>query len=99
MTQPAFAFHVEPVTPQETRQAGRQQAHWSQSSLWVQMLAIYAQGPRTDAEMALLLGVERTTVNARRDDLVRAGKVRSTGTTRRNPKSGVANILWGLTNG
>ena len=82
--------------PVQTRRAGLRQASLTKATLWGRMLAIYAQGGATDAEMALALGVERSCVNARRDELIKAGKVRDSGTTRKNERSGVLNTVWGL---
>lgn len=77
------------------RSRGAEKASASAATLHGQMLRIYAQGPRTDAEMASELGVERSTVNARRSELMAAGKVEAKG-TRKNATSGVLNTLWGL---
>lgn len=55
------------------------------------------KGALTDAEMAELLDVERTTVNARRSELIRLGLVDlAPKGTRKNPKSGLKNATWGL---
>lgn len=105
MTQPAFDWsgtgaeiRIErvPQTARETRQAGHQKALGSRESLHGRMLAIYALGPRTDAEMAFALGVERSTVNARRAELVKLGKVQDRQQARTNPQTGMKNSTWGL---
>jgi len=95
---PCVAPAAEPVRAQarRTRKLGQIAAGLHRSTLWRKMLAIYAQGARTDAEMALALGIERTTVNARRAELVALGKVEDSKQTRKNPKSHVENTLWQL---
>jgi hypothetical protein len=105
-SQPSL-FHVPPVagasaiareaeTPQATRRKGLTEAQLHRDNLWSEMLDLYGVGAKTDAEMAKMLGVERTTVTARRDELIKAGKVKATGVTRLNQKSGVPNMTWGL---
>lgn len=60
------------------------------------LLALYRlHGPLTDAQAASLLHVERTTVNARRNELKRLGLVRAIDTAK-NPDTGVRNTTWGL---
>ena len=84
-------------TAKRCRQIGHISASLTRDTIWRDMLDLYDRcGPCTDAEMATVLGVERSTINARRDELVRLGKVRDTGTTRINQKSGKPNTLWGL---
>jgi DNA-binding XRE family transcriptional regulator len=101
---PGF-FDVITVNPQDepvrassvtTRRQGLDAAALTRDNLWKRMLQLYAQHGYTDAEMAICLGVERSTVNARRDELVTLEKVRDTGETRKNPRSGIANTVWGL---
>ena len=67
------------------------------ANLWRRMLAMYRIAPRTDMEMAALLQVQRSTINARRAELIAQGKVdpQSCG-TRKNPKTGISNSLWQL---
>lgn len=63
----------------------------------VELLAAYARhGALTDAEAATHLGVERTTINARRAELIRRGLVVATG-TKKNAATGIRNTTWGLT--
>lgn len=63
----------------------------------VALLAAYAlHGPLTDAEAAMHLGVERSTINARRAELIRRRLVEAHG-TRKNPATGISNTSWGLT--
>lgn len=60
------------------------------------LLAAYREhGPLTDAEAAYWLNVERTTINARRAELMRLGLVKVDG-VRKNPKSNISNATWGL---
>ncbi len=62
----------------------------------VQLLTLYAnRGPLTDADAAILMGVERTTVNARRNELVRRQLVQAVDTVK-NQRSQVRNVRWGL---
>jgi hypothetical protein len=64
----------------------------TQTVAYLRILKIY--GGRTDAEAAQLLHVERSSVNARRAPLVKAGLVVAFG-TRKGP-SGIKNVVWGL---
>jgi DNA-binding Lrp family transcriptional regulator len=59
------------------------------------MGAYVSMGPMTDAEMASYLKLERTTVNARRNELVEAGRVVKCG-TKINARTRVKNVLWGV---
>ena len=86
----------EPVGSAQTRRAGLQAASLTRDTIWRQMLKLYAQQPYTDAELAVCLGVERSTVNARRAELVALGKVTDMGVTRKNANTGVVNTVWGL---
>lgn len=84
------------VTPAETRRKGLTEAQLQRDNLWSRMLTRYAVGPLTDAEMAGILQVERTTIIGRRDELVKFGKVKAMNASRVNTKTGVENALWGL---
>lgn len=65
----------------------------------VELLGAYAtQGPLTDAEAAKHLGIERSTINARRAELIRRLLVAKHG-TKRNPETGITNTTWGLIGG
>lgn len=60
------------------------------------MLAAYrAHGALTDAEMAITVGIERSSVNARRSLLVKLGLVEAGG-VKRNDITGISNTLWQL---
>ncbi len=92
-----------PQGPRQTQQLGRIAGNVTRENLWSRMLHMYDSfGSMTDAEMAFHLTsqsghpIERSTVNARRNELVALRKVVDTGTTRKNQKSGVANVVWGL---
>jgi len=61
----------------------------------LELLTAYRQrGPLTDAAAAQVLGVERTTINARRAELRRRGLVQAVDTVK--GAHGVANTRWGL---
>lgn len=62
------------------------------------LLALYrAQGPKTDAEAADALGIERTSVNARRAGLIRLRLVDAAPKgIRKNAATGISNSLWGV---
>lgn len=63
----------------------------------VELLSAYAlHGPLTDAEAAKHLGVERSTINARRAELKARGLVSAHG-TKKNETTGISNTTWGLT--
>src|SRR5678816_3276416 len=51
-------------------------------------------GPLTDAQAAQVLGVERTTINARRAELRKRGLVQAIDTIK--GEHGVSNTRWGL---
>ena len=60
------------------------------------LLTIYRQrGPLTDAEAADAMRVDRTTVNARRNELVSRGLVARVG-TKKNALTHISNTTWGL---
>lgn len=60
------------------------------------LLTLYRQqGPLTDMEAADLMGVERSTINARRRELRLRGLVSAKG-SKTNGRSGVRNTTWGL---
>lgn len=58
------------------------------------LAALRQQGPLTDAEAAKLLGIERSSVNARRAVLVKAGLVIAD-SVRKGP-TGAKNTTWKL---
>lgn len=84
-------------TPQSahTSRAGAEDAAPRALSQTVKYLAILkAYGGTTDREAADLMGIERTSVNARRRPLVTAGIVVPKG-FRQGP-TGVKNVVWGI---
>ena len=61
------------------------------------MAALQAHGGLTDAEAARVLGLERSSVNARRAPLVKAGLVVANG-FRLGPTGRIRNVVWALAN-
>lgn len=61
----------------------------------IRLLALYKSRPQgaTDWEAAELLGLERSSVNARRSPLVKAGLVYADG-TRPGPTGKIKNTVW-----
>lgn len=59
------------------------------------LTAYQDRGPLTDVEAAAVLNVERSTINARRNELVRRGLVAAIGATA-NVRTGIRNVTWGL---
>lgn len=57
------------------------------------LAALRTYGGLTDAEAAQRLGLERSSINARRAPLVRAGIVRSNG-FRPGPTGKIKNVVW-----
>lgn len=83
-------FTEEPAAVQ-TQREGRQRARADRSRLHGLMREAYGQRDWTDAELAMHLGIQRSTVNARRAEMI---DVIETG-TRKNPATGVSNTTWG----
>lgn len=87
---------VEPV-PRHCSYAGAKDASERVGRQCLALLTAYAtHGPLTDREAATALGLERTTINARRNELRRRQLVRVCGTVK-NTATGVRNTRWGLT--
>jgi predicted ArsR family transcriptional regulator len=62
----------------------------------VALLALYrSHGPLTDAQAADAMGIERTSINARRNALVKLGLVEAYDTVK-NDRSGISNTRWQL---
>lgn len=86
------------LTPQ-SRQASRSGAAnaapraLNQTVRYLQALKDRPQHGLTDAEAAVVLGVERTSINARRVPLVKAGLVYASSETRLG-RTGVKNVVW-----
>jgi len=75
---------------------GAKQAQTRAASQTVRLLELYAQyGPLTDAEAARHLGVERTSINARRAPLVKGGIVVAVDMVP-STRGGGKNTRWGL---
>lgn len=99
-----------PIAPSASIQAkhcsamGAQKAEESRETLWAAMLGGYSHSPLSDAELSWSLSVlfsrdiPPSTVSARRHELIEQGLVHPFAIgTRKNPKTGVSNSLWGLT--
>ena len=84
------------LTAKHCSSMGALTAEESRETIWERMLALYRSYPRTDAEIAEMLRIQRSTVNARRAELIAMGKVESAKRTRKNPRTGVSNSLWQL---
>ncbi len=86
---------IEPMA----RHCGYQGARHAAERVGRQCLALLAlyrgHGPLTDARAAFLLRLERTTINARRNELVKLGLVRAVD-TEKNDTTGIRNVRWGL---
>lgn len=83
-------------TAKRCSEAGARKISSSIDALHQRMLGHYRlYRELTDAEMADLLGVERTTVIPRRSELMTAKQVRAVG-IRMNEKTGVPNRTYGL---
>lgn len=65
----------------------------SQAIRYMQALKDRPAHGLTDAEAAVVLGIERSSVNARRAALVKAGLVYASSDTRPGP-TGVSNTVW-----
>lgn len=69
---------------------------------WRTMVMLYSIFPRTDAEIAARLStsvktIHPSTISARRRELIQQGLVQDLPVgTRKNPKTGVNNSVWGL---
>lgn len=80
----------------KNRRAGHAQAAALAKSQQHWVLSCYQDyGPMTDAEVRDALGWERSTVNARRNELMKAGLVQEVG-SKKNLQTGVQNTLYGL---
>lgn len=84
------------ATGSATSKAGADAVQGSLQRRCAELLNVYLEhGPLTDLEAAHYLGWERTSVIPRRHQLVRRGQVQKCG-TRKNPRSGVENDVYGL---
>lgn len=89
-----FADSPSPIAGQCSYQ-GAQAAVGRAETQTLRLLELYAKrGPTTDADAALALGIERSTINARRGALCRRGIVTAKGAV--IGRCGVRNTTWGL---
>jgi hypothetical protein len=104
MTQPELFPRTRPEQPvsvpyargSKTSKAGAIKASRVSGKQCLTLLGYYeSHGPLTDAEAAKLMTVERSTINARRNALMRAKLVVEVG-TRKNPTSGILNTTYGV---
>lgn len=95
-TTDALPFNGSTPPSRHTSHAGAEDAKPRAENQTVKYLAaLKAYGPLTDREAAKLLGIERTSINARRAPLVKAGIVGPQG-FRRGPGRQIRNVTWGL---
>lgn len=95
-TDAGLPFSGDTPPSRHTSHAGAEDAKPRAENQTIRYLAILkAHGPLTDREAAKLLGIERTSVNARRAPLVKAGIVGPKG-FRRGPGRQIKNVVWGL---
>jgi hypothetical protein len=96
---PPVAPRVPYQPTSETSQQGAQKAAQTAAAQCQRLLKAYRDhGDLTDAEAAFFLNLERSTVIPRRHECQRTGQVVEKG-ARVNPKSGVRNTVYGLTEG
>ena len=63
----------------------------------LRLLSLYrASGPMTDQEAADALQLDRTTINARRSELIKQGHVKRYEEVRKNAKTHISNTTWGV---
>ena len=95
----ALPFQGSTPLSRHTSRAGAEDARGRALPQTIRYLAILREhGGLTDFEAARLLNVERTSVNARRVPLVKAGIVVAEG-TRPGPTGKVRNTVWRLVRG
>lgn len=77
-------------------QMGAKEARVFASQQRERMMAIYAErGPVTDCEMEAIAGIDKSSICARRNELIKFGVVeKDDGRTRKNRKTGISNTLW-----
>lgn len=84
----------EPVSRHTSYQGAKHAAERAGRQALALLTAYREHGALTDAEAAYWLNVERTTINARRAELIAKGLVASKGT--RKSQYGISNTTWGL---
>ena len=94
--QPSIPWQGSTALSAHASREGARQAEKRAASQTVRLLELYAQyGPLTDADAARHLGVERTSINARRVPLVTRGIVVAVDTVP-STRGGGRNTRWGL---
>lgn len=95
-TDAGLPFNGSSPLSRHTSRAGAEDAKARSASQIVRYLsALKEHGGLTDLEASKLLNIDRTSVNARRATLVKAGLVVASGETRPGP-TGVKNCVWRL---
>ncbi len=90
-----FAESPSPLAGQ-TSYNGAQAATGRAENQTIRLLELYAKrGPTHDWDAAKWLGIERSTVNARRVPLCKRGIVVAVDTVK-NADTGIRNVRWGL---
>jgi predicted ArsR family transcriptional regulator len=91
-----FAASASPIA-QTCSFAGAQDAIERSGTQTLRLLELYAKrGPTTDQEAADLLGLMRSTINARRGALCARGIVQAVDRVK-NAQTGIVNTRWALT--
>ena len=90
-----FASSPSPLAGQASF-AGATAAAGRSETQTMRLLELYAKrGPTNDWDAAKVLGIERSTVNARRVPLCRRGIVVAVDKVKNN-ETGITNVRWGL---
>jgi len=98
VTVDSFALPFSGVTPISrhcSAQGARSASEHIGRQCLVLLTAYRTHGALTDSELAEVTGIPRSTINARRAELMRRGLVTAIGSTR-NPVTKVRNTTWGL---
>lgn len=90
-----FADSPSPLAGQASFE-GAQAAAGRSENQTIRLLEVYAKrGPTNDWDAAKMLGIERSTVNARRRPLCKRGIVVAVDKVK-NTDTGIVNVRWGL---
>lgn len=84
-----------PLAAHCSRQGANHASTHAQTQTLAYLELLAKRGPTTDAEAASLLGLQRSSINARRGALTRRGIVVAVDTVV-NDQTGVRNTRWGL---
>lgn len=86
---------ITPLSAQTSYEGAQDATKRADVQLWSYLRALRTRGEHglTDLEAAALLGIERTSICARRNWLAQRGFVRASGRTRPGP-TGVRNVVW-----